>query len=63
MPCSFEGFECNLKIHMNVNHGLNGNSLDNMPEKLIKKEFESKTLAQQIEVWIEEQKDEIGICD
>lgn len=45
---------------MYANHSLNGSILDSMPKKEIKTEFESKTLAQQIEVWIEEQKDEIG---
>lgn len=58
---SFKGFECNLKIHTNVNHfnGLSSRLFYDMANNQIKNEPE--TIAQQIEVWIEEQKDEIGM--
>ncbi|KAG4073198.1 hypothetical protein HA402_002587 [Bradysia odoriphaga] len=49
-------FECNLKIHIGVNHS-NGRSNDITNEPI---KSESETISQQIEVWIEEQRDEIG---
>lgn len=57
----FQGFECNLQIHINVNHTnelgrIIINDLANNPIK-----NESEIMAQQIEVWIEEQKDEMGM--
>lgn len=59
-----KGFECNLKIHTNVNHadGLHGSdSFNDTASNQMKMESEtSETIAQQIEVWIEEQKDEMG---
>lgn len=56
-----QGFECNLKIHTNVNHsnGLDSIIINDLANNQIK--HESEIMAQQIEVWIEEQKDEIGM--
>lgn len=53
---SFTGFECNLKIHIGVNHPNDGSG--DATNNQIKNE--SEPIAQQIEVWIEERKYEIG---
>ncbi len=59
----FKGFECNLKIHNNINHsnGLSGKLFSCKSDHQSKNE--SETIAQQTEVWIEERKDEIGMTN
>lgn len=58
---SFEGFECNLKIHTSVHHP-NGSPRNTDDDHVdVKFENESETTARRMEVWIKDQEEEIGM--